>query len=85
MSNTGIFISLRTAYEKGFSGQLDMDDAPCWSNADWLTNGPEQGRDRWQSSLGMEREYSMKSTDCGYSGYFSLFLTLGFTSSFSMS
>lgn len=71
-----------------------MDDAALQSNADWLTNGPEQGRDRWQSSLGIERaweknlkiqKYSMKSTDCGYSGYFSLFVTLGFTSSFSMS
>lgn len=46
--------------KRGFQANftvLDMDDAPCWSNADWLTTGPEQGRDRWQSSLGMERTW----------------------------
>lgn len=48
------------------------------------------GRVHWElKELGKNflkiQRYSMKSTDCGYSGYFSLFVTLGFTSSFSMS
>lgn len=48
------------------------------------------GRVHWElKELGEKnlkiQKYSMKSTDCGYSGYFSLFVTLGFTSSFSMS
>lgn len=85
-----VYIYLQRAYREEFPIKANVLPRARSQNANHLMCvgqkliWSEQGREQEQEKNIKDQKHSMKSTDSGFSGHFSLFSTLGFSSALYM-